>query len=45
MDRGGVVVETESGTIDAKVGTQLDEARKVLNVPVLAEESEAAAAS
>ncbi|MBV8246455.1 MAG: hypothetical protein JOZ38_11070 [Candidatus Eremiobacteraeota bacterium] len=45
VDRGGVVVETESGTIDAKVGTQLDEARKVLNVPVLAEESEAAAAS
>jgi flagellar assembly protein FliH len=30
VDRGGVVVETEAGTIDAKTGTQLREARRVL---------------
>lgn len=32
VDRGGVVMETESGTIDAKVATQLKEARRVLAV-------------
>lgn len=32
VDRGGVVVETEVGTIDAKISTQLREARRVLNV-------------
>jgi flagellar assembly protein FliH len=32
VDRGGVVVETEAGTIDARIGTQLDEARKVLHI-------------
>lgn len=31
VDRGGVVLETESGTIDAKVATQLREARKALH--------------
>ena len=31
VDRGGVVIETESGTIDAKIGTQLREARRVLS--------------
>ena len=30
VDRGGVVVETEAGTIDAKISTQLREARRVL---------------
>lgn len=32
VDRGGVVMETESGTIDAKVSTQLREARRLLAV-------------
>jgi flagellar biosynthesis/type III secretory pathway protein FliH len=32
VDRGGVVVETEAGTIDARIGTQLEEARKVLHI-------------
>lgn len=32
VDRGGVIVETEAGTIDAKISTQLREARRVLNV-------------
>lgn len=32
VDRGGVVMETESGTIDAKVNTQIREARRVLQV-------------
>lgn len=32
VDRGGVVVETEAGSIDAKVGTQLREARRALHV-------------
>lgn len=31
VDRGGVVLETESGTLDAKIGTQLREARKALH--------------
>jgi flagellar biosynthesis/type III secretory pathway protein FliH len=32
VDRGGVVLETESGTIDAKVSTQLREVRRLLHV-------------
>jgi flagellar assembly protein FliH len=30
IDRGGVVVETEAGTIDAKISTQLREARRAI---------------
>ena len=36
VDRGGVVIETESGTIDAKISSQLREARRVLHVEDLA---------
>src|SRR5947209_6217464 len=32
VDRGGVVVDTDAGTIDARVSTQLDEARKILHI-------------
>ncbi len=32
VDRGGVLVETQSGTIDAKVSTQFREAKRVLQV-------------
>ncbi|HXP93518.1 MAG TPA: FliH/SctL family protein [Candidatus Binatia bacterium] len=32
VDRGGVIVETESGSVDAKIATQLDEAKHVLHV-------------
>ncbi len=32
VDRGGVVVDTDAGTIDARVGTQLEEARAVLHI-------------
>ena len=32
VDRGGVVVDTEAGTIDARISTQLDEARKILHI-------------
>ncbi|HEY8298388.1 MAG TPA: FliH/SctL family protein [Candidatus Baltobacteraceae bacterium] len=32
VDRGGVVIETEAGTIDAKVSTQLREVRRLLHV-------------
>ncbi|HEY6235072.1 MAG TPA: FliH/SctL family protein, partial [Candidatus Elarobacter sp.] len=32
VDRGGVIVETDAGTIDARVRTQLDEARKILHI-------------
>lgn len=32
VDRGGIVVETAAGTIDARIGTQLDEARKILHI-------------
>ncbi|MDQ6930292.1 MAG: FliH/SctL family protein [Candidatus Eremiobacteraeota bacterium] len=32
VDRGGIVMETESGTIDAKISTQLKEAKRVLQV-------------
>jgi flagellar assembly protein FliH len=32
VDRGGIVVETDGGTIDAKISTQLNEARRVLHI-------------
>ena len=32
VDRGGVVIETDSGTIDGKISTQLREVRRVLMV-------------
>jgi flagellar assembly protein FliH len=32
VDRGGVVVETTAGTIDARISTQLEEARKILHI-------------
>jgi flagellar assembly protein FliH len=32
VDRGGVVVDTDAGTIDARISTQLEEARKVLHI-------------
>src|SRR5665213_3147095 len=32
LDRGGVVVDTDAGTIDARISTQLDEARKILHI-------------
>jgi flagellar assembly protein FliH len=32
VGRGGVVVDTEAGTIDARIATQLDEARKILHI-------------
>lgn len=32
VDRGGVVVETDAGTIDAKIATQLREARRAVRV-------------
>ena len=32
VDRGGVVVDTGAGTIDARIGTQLEEARKILHI-------------
>jgi flagellar assembly protein FliH len=32
VDRGGVVVETDGGTIDARIGTQLSEAKRVLHI-------------
>jgi flagellar biosynthesis/type III secretory pathway protein FliH len=32
VDRGGVVVETDAGTIDARISAQLDEARKILHI-------------
>ncbi|HVA26861.1 MAG TPA: FliH/SctL family protein [Candidatus Baltobacteraceae bacterium] len=37
VDRGGVVIETEAGTIDAKIATQLMEARRaILNEEAIA---------
>ena len=30
VDRGGVLVETEAGTIDSKIATQLREARRAI---------------
>jgi flagellar assembly protein FliH len=32
VDRGGVVVETESGSVDARIATQVAEARRVLHL-------------
>jgi flagellar assembly protein FliH len=32
VDRGGVIVETDGGSIDAKISTQLTEARKILHI-------------
>jgi flagellar assembly protein FliH len=32
VDRGGVVMDTSAGTIDARIGTQLEEARKILHI-------------
>lgn len=32
VDRGGVVIDSSGGTIDARIRTQLDEARKVLHI-------------
>jgi flagellar assembly protein FliH len=32
IDRGGVVVDTDAGTIDARIRTQLDQARKILHI-------------
>ncbi len=32
VDRGGVVIETEGGTLDAKISTQMREARRLLGV-------------
>ena len=32
VDPGGVIVETDSGTLDAKVATQVEEAKRVLNL-------------
>jgi flagellar biosynthesis/type III secretory pathway protein FliH len=32
VDLGGVVVETDSGAVDAKIATQLEEARRILHI-------------
>lgn len=32
VDRGGVVVETDGGSIDARISTQLNEAKRVLHI-------------
>jgi flagellar assembly protein FliH len=32
VDRGGVIVETDAGSIDAKISTQLAEVRKILHI-------------
>ncbi|HET7815192.1 MAG TPA: FliH/SctL family protein, partial [Candidatus Baltobacteraceae bacterium] len=32
VDRGGIVIDTEAGTIDAKISTQLREVSRVLAV-------------
>jgi len=32
VDHGGVVIETDGGTIDARVGTQVKEARRILHI-------------
>ena len=41
VDRGGVLIETDAGTIDAKISTQLREARRLLAVedPISVSES------
>lgn len=36
VDRGGVIVETDAGTIDAKIGTQIREARRTIATGTLA---------
>lgn len=45
VDRGGVVVETESGTIDGRISTQLRESHRVLDIdePIEVRESPEAA--
>ena len=32
VDRGGVLVETDGGTIDARISTQLNEAKRLLHI-------------
>ena len=32
VDRGGVIIETDAGSIDAKISTQLTEVRKILHI-------------
>ncbi len=32
VDRGGVIIETDAGSIDAKISTQLSEVRKILHI-------------
>ncbi len=32
VDRGGVVVDTDAGTIDARISTQVEEVRKILHI-------------
>jgi hypothetical protein len=32
VDRGGVVLETDAGSVDAKISTQLAEVRKILHI-------------
>jgi flagellar biosynthesis/type III secretory pathway protein FliH len=32
VDRGGVVVETSGGSIDARISTQVNEAKRVLHI-------------
>jgi flagellar assembly protein FliH len=32
VDRGGVILETDSGSVDAKISTQLTEVRKILHI-------------
>jgi flagellar assembly protein FliH len=32
VDRGGVLVDTDAGTIDARISTQVEEARKILHI-------------
>jgi flagellar assembly protein FliH len=39
VDRGGVVLETQAGTVDAKLTTQLREVRRLMAVPPPAQAS------
>jgi flagellar assembly protein FliH len=32
VDRGGVILETDAGSVDAKISTQLTEVRKILHI-------------
>jgi hypothetical protein len=32
VDRGGVILETDAGSIDAKISTQLAQVRKILHI-------------